>query len=192
MKKITLLLLMCLPFLTQASDIILSDITNNLYMAIQGWSHKSVGQTNELVQFDDEMVWHPFCTTGNVEINYPNPAHGIKIKMLGADGKEIQKTALGKSYGSKWDQLHSPLDNDPNHIGGITASRGTHDPREIFTGPILSSPSELFQIEKPGIYTFEIQMQMFRHSSSSDTNEWMRNLFSFPPIKIKVEKPPEK
>jgi hypothetical protein len=179
-------------FCFQALGANLSAITNNLYLAVQGWSHKSTGlDTNKVIQFDDELNWCPFCITGHVELNYPNPTHGIKIKMWNKEGKEVPKTSLGETYGSKWSQLHSPLDNDRHNIGGITAWRGRYYESDIFTGPILPSPNELFQMDESGVYTMEIQMQMFRHPNSNDTNEWAHNLFGFPPIKIKVEKPPE-
>jgi hypothetical protein len=55
----------------------------------------------------------------------------------------------------------------------------------------LPTPQELFQIEKPGIYKLEIQMQMFCPNSES-VNKWHKELFQFSPVKIKVEKPPEK
>jgi len=44
-------------------------------------------------------------------------------------------------------------------------------------------------MDKPGIYTLEIQMQMFRYVSSYDPVERSKGLFRFSPVKIQVEKP---
>jgi hypothetical protein len=188
MKMLICSLLVYSAILSRGCEV--SDITNNLYLAIQGWRDGSiVVETGKPIRPNDELVWAPFSVGSNVDLLYPYPESGIKIKMWGPDGKEVKKTDLGQSFGSKWDQLHSYLDNDPNHIGGITAWHGSHDSREIFTGPIIQSIDKLFEITKPGIYTLEIQMQMFRNPHSADTNNWSRNLFSFPPLNIKVQKP---
>jgi hypothetical protein len=53
----------------------------------------------------------------------------------------------------------------------------------------LRKPDDFFQVEKPGIYTLEIQMQMFRYVSSYDPVERSKWLFRFSPVKIRVEKP---
>jgi len=156
-----------------------SETNNGIYLAVGG----SVS-TNEPIKFDERLAYMPFCATGNIWLSQAEPVYGTKIKMIAPDGKEVPKTPLGQSYGSKFDQLHSYKDA---HLGGIGAS-GPY--QGMFSG-LLARPNELFIMEKPGIYTLEIQMQMFRHTGSPDTNEWSRNLIRFSPIKIKVGKPLE-
>lgn len=93
----------------------LSTITNGLYLAIQGWRHATI--VTDSIRSDDELAWGAFSVSTNVDLLYPYPQSGIRIKMTGPDGEEVQKTALGKSYGVRWDQLHSYLDNDRHNIG---------------------------------------------------------------------------
>lgn len=74
-------------------------------------------------------------------------------------------------------------------MGSIVA-QGTYDVADGVSGPLLPAAKDLFQIDKPGIYTLEIQMQMFQ--IHKNTNQWTRELIRFSPIKIKIEKPPNK
>lgn len=157
----------------------LSETNGGIYLAVGG-----AVSANEPIRFDERLAYMPFCTNGDVQLSCSGPAYCAKIKMFAPDGKEVPKTSFGQSYGSKFDQLHSYRDA---HLGGICAC----GPYKGMIGELLASPNELFLMEKPGIYTLEIQMQMFRYTPSLDTNEWSRNLIRFSPIKIKVEKPQE-
>jgi hypothetical protein len=191
--KIILLLLLfvvCMATVSKSFAVILSETNSGIYIGISGT------RTNTPLQFNDRLVWRPFCNTGMVSLNYPDPNYGIKIKMFGPDGNEVTKTKLGESFGLNFDQVHSYKDvihtglmgYHSSHMGGIEA-QGRYDERDgpLLSGPLLPAPKELFQIEKPGIYTLEIQMQMFRVIKS--TNQWTRELIQFSPIKIRVEKP---
>jgi hypothetical protein len=44
----------------------------------------------------------------------------------------------------------------------------------------------MFQIETPGIYTLEIEFQMFLIDKTA--NPWQRKLIRFAPVRVKVEK----
>lgn len=170
-----------------------SETNNGIYLAISGSS------TNEPVAFDDHLVWHPFYNTnaGEIELNYPDRSYGIKVKMLDAFGKEIPRTKLGQDFGSKFDEVRSyealiQIENGGYHNGhmGSIVAQGTYDVADGVSGPLLPAAKDLFQIDKPGIYTLEIQMQMFQ--IHKNTNQWTRELIRFSPIKIKIEKPPNK
>ena len=182
--------LVCLASISQASGTSLSETNNGLFLAFGG-EHSG---TNEPMRFDERIVWRPFCVTNtdksNIELQYPNARYGIIMRMTGPDGKEVSKTGLGDIWGSgsKWNQLHSYKDSRLS---------------ETFAGPYrphvgagggqwLPAPKDLFEMEKPGVYTLEIQMQMFRHTGSTDPDEQHRNLIHFSPVKIKVEKLKEK
>jgi hypothetical protein len=181
-----LLFLTCFGTASQVLAVELSESTNGLYLAVGGWRHgPTAGSlvTNEPIRFDDMLVWYPFFKEGKVEINYPNMIYGVKIKMFDSSGKELSKTALGRSCGSKWDELHSYNDTK---LGSIDAW-GEYDCDQSWR--FLASANDLFEIEKPGIYTLELQMQMFRHSGSFDPVVWSKNLIRFSPIKIRVERP---
>ena len=78
-------------------------------------------------------------------------------------------------------------------MAGNTTAWGSYKDNLGLGGALfIHAPSELFQMEKPGIYTLEIQMQMFQYVASYDPVERSKTLFRFSPVKIKVEKPPEK
>jgi hypothetical protein len=191
--KIILLLLLfvvCMATVPKSFAAILSETNSGIYIGISGT------RTNTPLQFDDRLVWRPFCNTGMVSLNYPDPNYGIKIKMFGPDGNEVTKTKLGESFGSDFDQVHSYKDvihtglmgYHSSHMGDIEA-QGPYDKRGgvLLSGPLLPAPKELFQMEKPGVYKLEIQMQMFK--IHKNTNQWTRELVRFSSVRFKVEKP---
>jgi len=108
--------------------------------------------------------------------------------MVGPDGREVSKTSLGQQYGSKWNNLHTFKDT---RVGIIAAEEVYANNPWLGGGKLLATPQELFEIGKPGIYTLELEMQMFRIIRNNTTN-WPRERFQFPPVKIKVEKPADK
>jgi len=179
----------------------LSQPTNGVYLVIGGFHHDLVGiMTNKPMRFDDRLVFLTFCDTGKIELSYPlDPAYGVKINMTDANGKEVSKTGLGKRFGSKFDRLHSVTDTRPYPIlawGAYKDNLGLGGARFFESYPVNGrvsdlTPKDLFEMKEPGVYTLEIQMQMFYFNPHS-TNAWQRDLFQFSPIKIKVEKPPEK
>jgi hypothetical protein len=186
MKKPLILFLICLTSLSKALGANLSATNNEIFIAISG----GMSATNGAVLFNKRLVWLPFCATNTsgalIDFNYPSFKYGMKIKMTEPNGKEVSKTSFGKTCGSKWNQLYSYKDS---RLSGISAA-GPYQPE--FGGQFLPAPNELFEMDKPGIYTLEIQMQMFRHTGSTDPDEQHRNLIQFSPVKIKVEKPMEK
>jgi hypothetical protein len=189
MKKQIILFLVCLASMSKAQVTSLSETNNGIFIAISG----GIIGTNGAVPFDKRLVWLPFCATNTggalIELQYPNARYGMKIKMTGQDGKEVSKTDLGEIYGLKWDQLHSYKDS---RLNGAFAS-GPYQPElGAEGGQFLPAPDDLFEMDKPGIYTLEIQMQMFRHTGSTDPEDEYRHLIRFSPVKIKVEKPNEK
>jgi len=174
----------------------LSGVTNEVYLAIG-----APGSTNEPVRFDAELIFLPFCDTGRVDLNLSSPAYGIKIRMWGGDGQDVPKTALGKTFGSKWDSTWDSFQD--SLVEGKGEGPGYHNRRRAgvsawgpFTnnpglggGKLLPAPKDLFQMDKPGVYTLEIQMQMARVNKG--TNQLTRQLVRFSPIKLKVQKPPD-
>jgi len=126
-----------------------------------------------------------FCDTGRVDLSCPDIRYGTKIKMTDSEGKKVSKTSLGKRFGSRFDSLHLITDSKV----GSTEAWGSYKDNPGLGGALfLPKPEELFQMDKPGIYTLEIQMQMFRYASSYDPVERSKTLFRFSPVKIKVEK----
>ena len=179
--------LLCLP---SAFATGFSNSTNGIYLAVTEWiPGLGTPGTNEPFRFDNKLVWSAYCTTGKVTVWYPiDPAYGVKVKMFRPDGKEIGKTALGKSYGFKWENLYSYKETrlQPDYPeGSFEENHGEG------SGRFIPPPQELFKMKEPGIYTMEIEIQMFRYVRTRDVEEWHRNLLRFSPVRIKVEKPPE-
>jgi hypothetical protein len=184
--RILFSLAICLCLIQKTVAIGVSPITNGVYLA-SGAIRGGVDLiTNEPIRFDDQIVWGAFCDTGKTELSCPDTQYSIKIKLTDTNGMELPKTARGERFGTKFDQLHKITDSK---VAPVVAWGPFQDSG---LGKFLPKPSELFQIEKPGIYTLEIQMQMFRYIPSRDPDERSKTLFRFSPINIKVEKPPEK
>jgi hypothetical protein len=165
--KIIIFSAICTLWSVQVFGVGFSETNNGIYLAIGGSA-----STNEPIRFDEKIAYKPFFDTGSIGLSQAGPAYSTKIKMIAPDGTEVAKTPLGQTYGSKFDQLHSYKDA---HLGGIGASGPFQG---MFSG-LLARPNELFIMEKPGVYTLEIQMQMFRYTPSVDTNDWTRNLIKF-------------
>lgn len=162
----------------------ISETTNGIYLVVAAVRNVTL-ITNEPVRFDDELVWMTFCNTGKVMLSYPDSKYGLRIKMIDSEGNEVPKTALGERCGSKFDSLRLITDSNV----GRTTAQGSYKDNPHGETIFLRKPDELFQMDKPGIYTLEIQMQMFRYVPSYDPVERSKDLFRFSPIKIKVEKP---
>ena len=198
--RILLLLLAFAPLLPCAFATGLSLQTNGIYLAISGWPPDADGiVTNEPIRFDKLLVFMPFCDTSKVELIYPlDPAYGVKIEMIAPGGKEAPRTTLGKRFGSKFDRLHSITDTRPYPIdagGSYRDNEGLGGARFFNNYPVGTvqpalTPRDLFEMKAPGVYTLEIQMQMFRFDPKS-TNAWNEELIRFSPVRIKVEKPPD-
>ncbi|MCX6925944.1 MAG: hypothetical protein NT154_22470 [Verrucomicrobia bacterium] len=180
----------------------LSAPTNGVYWAIGAWRN-GAGVTNEPIRLDDVLIFAVFCNTGQVELSYPlDPAYGAKVRMTDADGKNVPKTALGKRFGSKFDQLRTVLDTrmygipawgpypaqDNPGLGGAKFFYSRQaGAREL---PPQLTPKDLFKMAKPGVYTLQIELKMFRFNPTS-TNAWNFDPFCFSPVAIKVQKPSE-
>jgi len=191
--KTIIIFILTLFFTVEIFAVGLSAPTNGVYLAVVGWTHfgesKLGPNTNEIIPFDSQLGWLPFSNTGMVRVWFPSePAYLAKVKMFDSDGKEVSKTSVGKSFGSKWSGLHDYRDAKCEFV----FARGSYqDNRDLGGCNFLSTPKELFKMKKPGIYTMEIEMQMFRYVATTNVDEWSRNLIHFSPIKIKVEKPPD-
>lgn len=166
-----------------------SEKTNGVYLAIESWGKNSrpLGRiTNEPFLSSNELSFSAFCDSGKVELQYsPDPAQFVKIKMIDENGDEIPKTELGKKFGSKLDDELRPWKG--RSVGTLLAWGSYKENRGQGMAKPLPPPEALFEISEPGIYTMEIQFQMFRLIR---TPNWKREPITFSPIKVKIEKPP--
>lgn len=185
MRRLVVVLI-CFGATMNALAVGLSNTNGSIYLAVAAITPAGGFVSTEPIPFDAHLIWGAFMDSGKVEVNYPAPAYGIKVRMIGADGKEVAKTALGRSYGANWDKLHSFKDGRL----GSTDAWGPFDLRGGgFSGRPLPAPKELFQMQLPGVYTMEIQMQIFRHTGSTNPAVWYTNLMRFSPVRITVQKP---
>jgi hypothetical protein len=175
-----------LSFLQKGLAAGISNTTNGVYLVIAAVRNATL-ITNEPVRFDDDLVWMTFCETGKVMLSYPDSKYGIRMKMTDSEGNEVPKTALGKRCGSKFDSLRLITDSKVAN----TVAQGSYRVNPNGETMFLRKPNEFFQMDKPGVYTLEIQiqMQMFRYVPSYDPVEASKGLFRFSPVKIKIEKP---
>ncbi len=180
----SLTICLCIVQTTVATSFSLK--TNDVYLAFGAIRQGLDLITNEPIRFDDQLVWGAFCDTGKIELSCPDFRYSLKIMLTDTNEVEMPKTARGKEFGTRFDQLHKITDSK---VAPVLACGPFQDNG---LGKLFLKPSELFQIEKPGIYTLEIQMQMFRYVPSYDPVERSKTLFRFSPIKIKVEKPKDK
>ena len=180
-----------LSFAFHTAGTSLSETNNGIYLAIAGWRpSSSVGfVTNDVLYSNDGLLWRPFCNTGAVELNYPTYDYGVKINLVGPDGKDVPKSKVGSGFGSKFDQVQTYQDVIQGWNMGSIMAQGSYVPSADFTGPPLPSAKDLFQMSAPGQYILEIQMQMFL--IHKDTSQWKRELIRFSPMKIKIEMPPK-
>ncbi len=139
------------------------------------------------VQFDKELEWCAFSDTNAFELNYPKPKYGIKISMTGPDGQPVQKSPLGKTYGTDFEAT-TRYDNT---IGGRSMGRMSAA-WPYKGGPVggISFPAarDLFEMKTSGDYTMTVEMKMFRIDKHPN-GDWTRKMLLFSPATIKVVKP---
>jgi hypothetical protein len=196
-NSLGLLVVFCANF--HAFGIGVSNETNGLRMVIaaqrQEVSSKSI-ITNSVIRFDDYLLWMPFSTSNDVRLVRPvDLAYFVKFKMTDPNGKEVEKTSVGARCGSKLDKLKTISDTGVYPciaVGGYKENAELIQVKTFLYRPVDGAsihltPNDIFQIEMPGIYTMEVQMQMFCPKSNG-TNRWDRELIQFSPVSIKVEK----
>ena len=155
-----LILIACLSCLPSAFATAFSNPTNGIYLAItENVSGLGIPSTNEPFHFNDNLNWATYCNTGKISIWYPvDHAYGVKIKMFAPDGKEVPKTALGDSFGSKWDRLH---DYKSTRLQPIYAWGSFKENQGESSGGILPAPKELFEMKDPAFIRWRLKCRCF-------------------------------
>jgi hypothetical protein len=121
-KALIITLLLCCGLPVEAVSF--SSTNNGIYIAVAAWRNGSGFVTNKTIRFDDTLGWHPFSEVGKLTINYPGSAYLMKINMTNADGKEVQKTSLGKLFGMKFEKVKRFEDTDGRVSGGFVVDSG--------------------------------------------------------------------
>jgi hypothetical protein len=117
----------------------------------------------------------------------PKDEYLARMKLYDSNNVPVVKTALGRKYGQKFDEL--------SHWDRKFASRPHGRPAMVPIGQdweyacVLPAVSQLFDITKPGVYRLEMEVQVMvlylgKHQ--------VRQISRFPPIKLNVVKPSAK
>jgi hypothetical protein len=198
---LVIIALITMSALGQTNGVYVSKQTNGWCIALQGVNHQTGLVKADAIDINDELVWIPFSgipSSTNTQrlLYYLDPIYGMRVKMTDSDGNEVEKTSLCKKWGSKFNKLDfSLLTTDNNFKIYSIDDCGLYHPSYCVTGLsghiITNRPSELFKIKKTGIYTMEIEMQIFKRPPEgmlNNENAWKSNLIQFPPVQIKVKK----
>jgi hypothetical protein len=177
------------------AQLILSDSTNDIYIGVFGVRSqitKGVAfLTNDIpIPYDDDLTIMPFCSTGKAAVIVPlEKSIFIKFQMKDALGREIEKTAEGKEWGSDIKHFPSqPTRSDHDRMSRLEAlGSHTNGMTSFASGPLLPKPKDLFVIKDSGIYYLSMEVHLMKQHMNS--NGWTWDHIAIPPVTIKVEKP---
>lgn len=194
-KAFALSFLLCATAIKSSAALFLSEPTNHVYVAICGRNSSGVEEPGSTtngapIHFDDQMLIGAFCETGQVNLLIPvNKAFFINFSMRDASGKEIEKTGEGRFWGS--DVKNFPAEPGRNNRTRMArwVAPGPHtSTNAIYSlNYILPAPSELFKMQKKGIYDLRLDVRLMKQHMV--TNGWVWDPLSIPPFTVKVEKP---
>lgn len=132
-----------------------------------------------------DKIWYQFISSNGpaFRIYLPKPAYLCTVELTGPDGKPVAKTSVGKRYGTAFDQAKGPdtpidVDKGGSWVGSIVTPYGSGQFR-------LPPCDELFEVKRPGNYTFKVQFQVIREIIR-DGKYLGKELVRFPPIEIRV------
>jgi hypothetical protein len=120
-------------------------------------------------------------------LNALDLSSAFKLKLHAPDGKEVPKTALGQTIGVNFDAVRTfgklPPGTKLTYLD-IMSGMPFHVPEQPF--PVLK---DCFAMDRPGIYTLELQMQLFRIIDKPPYGPEPEELLRFPPMILKVNRP---
>jgi len=160
---------------------VFSTTNKGTYLSIIG------SKSNGLAGFDDGLQWRAFCENQHSLLESPDLSSGFKMNLQDPDGKEVPRTALGRTIGPDFDSLQSLGKLPPGtKLTRLDFRNGIYNIVPAQPLPLLK---ECFTMDKPGIYTLEFQMQLFRISYKDNGEHDPEELIRFPPMTIKVNLP---
>jgi hypothetical protein len=144
-------------------------------------------KSNGLAGFDDGLQWRVSCEKQHSLLHYPDLSSGFKMNLRGPNGKEVARTALGQTIGVNFDAVKNretlPPGTRLSELSFLAGFPGF--------GPTLPLPllKDCFVMDKPGIYTLELQIQLFKIPYDNAMEPGLEELLRFPPMTIKVNCP---
>jgi hypothetical protein len=143
-------------------------------------------RSNSLAGFDDGLQWRAFCENQHSVLESPDVS-GFKMKLQDPDGKDVAPTALGRTIGVNFDAMQTSDRMPPGtKFARLDFSSGVYNIVPARPLPILK---ECFAMEKPGLYTLEVQMQLLRIKYDTTNGAAAPELLRFPPMSIEVNRP---
>jgi hypothetical protein len=100
---------------------------------------------------DQSMVWVP-----------AEPEYRYQVELLDVNGASVSKTDLGRKVGTKFFDfdVDAPIKGIKRQLTLSDAIERV-DKGEVFHVMSLFRPAEYFKIEKPGIYTLRVRLQVY-------------------------------
>ena len=140
----------------------------------------------------NELISYGFLTKTNScnFVYFPKPEFFCRFELVASDGKAVSKTSLGRKYGARFWELNKFSD------GVIETRKRPGQGKFMRNVPALPSGvvaqqfhrlSDLFKVERPGTYSFKLQMQVFK--SVEDRSGYHFELVRFSELTIKVVQP---
>ena len=155
-----------------------SGVVQNLYWILSGHD------VNKYAGFG-------ICTVTNGEVIYIpfNPEYLCQIELYDTNGNAMAKTRMGKKYGinysqaKKWYTKISEQDRKEMHFEKTSS---VLTPQIGIASWRLFKISDCFEIKKPGDYTLEIKLQVYKRLILG--KDIVFKLIKFPSVKINVRK----
>ena len=172
----------------EAFGSILSTTNNGIYIAVYGIGQRVGIESHDPFQYDDTLIWQPFSNVGARRIPIGNPKYSFRLTMLSPNGEETSRTQLGTQYGSRFDQMAiDPSDRSGRGMGSMEVGIIYYPGIDDFSGQTFPSPKDLFEMDQVGMYTMELEFQVF--GPHKDAKQPGLEILRFPPMRIKLEKP---
>ena len=146
-------------------------------------------KTNGPAGFDDGLSWRVYCENQHSILRSLVLTSAFKMKLTGPDGKEVPRTDLGQIIGVNFDGVKTSNELSPgNWRTGSELDFRSGVPGIAPTRP-LPLLKDCFAMDKPGIYTLELQAQFYRVNYDKPSKPETEELLRFPPMTIKVNRP---
>ncbi len=154
-----------------------SSVTNDLSFTIDGAIRGGEHLEGDTLLSTDAIIYK-FLSAASEEIKIAIPRKSeylCRMTLTDSNKREIPKTALGATFGTKFFANVSYYESEPFRWKAFPG------PYKCGGGHRLYSVGELFKLSVPGKYTLEIQFQAYKQ-------EDVMRLVQFPPIRVTVSK----
>ena len=165
-----------------------SAIVDGYYVAVMNYNTAGHVLANKPLCY---FVW----TTGIKDVAWVSVPTSIEyaydVNLFDTNGNSVPKTWLGKSVGTKFSDFkigkgYFESKAKPQPIGALT----TNNPP--LGGIVIFSPSDYFNIKKPGDYTLKIRFQIVAPVIEPGTTNEIFKVIRFPAMDFPITQPEKK